>query len=127
MPERSATLLGVPIREDASLLPGTWYMEATGKKLDRRPLKCSRCGLPYAHVENGVLIVTARHHGEKHECVIAVSELVKIMQGAGGPVISPGLVGYHDVEQFYVEEGDGNVAPKGECAHDRESDQVGRD
>ncbi len=49
------------------------------------PLLCT-CGLPYAHVKDGVLTVVARHHGEKHTCTIAVTTLTTLVdiQAASG-------------------------------------------
>lgn len=46
----------------------------------KKPLLCSTCRLPFAVVENGVLVIESRHHGEKHTNVLsleAVYELVK--------------------------------------------------
>jgi hypothetical protein len=43
-------------------------------------LRCDDCGLPWARVRNGVLMVESRHHGEKHTGVIPVAELVKMCQ-----------------------------------------------
>lgn len=39
-------------------------------------LRCA-CGLPYARIVNGVLIVTSRHHGETHQNVIALADLLR--------------------------------------------------
>jgi hypothetical protein len=41
----------------------------------RRILRCTVCGLPWARIENGVLIVESRHHGERHVNVIPVTVL----------------------------------------------------
>lgn len=38
-------------------------------------LRCAICGLPWAKIRDGVLIVESRHHGEIHVNVIAVNEL----------------------------------------------------
>lgn len=43
-------------------------------------LRCTACGLPWARIENGVLIVVSNHHGEKHENVIALAELIQRAQ-----------------------------------------------
>jgi hypothetical protein len=45
-------------------------------------LRCTECGLPYARVVNGVLVVESRHHGEKHTSVIAIAELDKLAEDA---------------------------------------------
>ncbi len=42
-------------------------------------LRCTECGLPWAKIVNGVLVVESRHHGEKHTSVIAITELEKLM------------------------------------------------
>jgi hypothetical protein len=47
-------------------------------------LKCECCGLPFARLVNGCIVVESRHHGEKHQNAIAVDELVKLRQG-GAP------------------------------------------
>lgn len=39
-------------------------------------LECASCGLPFARIEHGVLIVKSVHHGETHQNVIAISDLV---------------------------------------------------
>lgn len=41
-------------------------------------LRCACCGLPWAKVCNGVLIVESRHHGGVHVNVIAVNELERV-------------------------------------------------
>jgi hypothetical protein len=44
-------------------------------------LRCAICGLPYARIVNGTLVIESRHHGETHTNVIAVSEVTRIAQG----------------------------------------------
>ena len=43
-------------------------------------LRCSTCNAPYGRLQNGVLIVDSRHHGEVHRNVVAVSELARLVQ-----------------------------------------------
>jgi len=38
-------------------------------------LYCTTCGLPWARIENGVLIVESRHHGERHVNVMPIMDL----------------------------------------------------
>jgi hypothetical protein len=42
------------------------------------PLRCSKCGLPYARVQNGVLIIESKHRGETHVNVIALADLAEL-------------------------------------------------
>jgi hypothetical protein len=41
-------------------------------------LRCGQCGLPWAKLSNGVLVVESRHHGERHVNVIALETLFKM-------------------------------------------------
>lgn len=41
-------------------------------------LRCTCCNLPWARIENGVLVVRSRHHGEPHENFIALEELSRL-------------------------------------------------
>lgn len=43
-------------------------------------LYCHECGIPYAALQKGHLVVKSRHHGQCHVNVIAVAELVKRCQ-----------------------------------------------
>jgi len=45
-------------------------------------LRC-RCGLPWARIENGCLVVVSRHHGERHVNQIALPDLLAAMCGPG--------------------------------------------
>lgn len=40
-------------------------------------LRCTCCGLPFATVQNGVVVIQSKHHGETHTNVVAVAELMK--------------------------------------------------
>lgn len=46
----------------------------------RVPLRCGHpgCKSPYAHAQNGVIIVVSEHHGCRHENVITVSDLLAL-------------------------------------------------
>ncbi len=43
-------------------------------------LRCGQCGLPWAKVCNGVLLVESRHHGDRHVNAIALEELIREWQ-----------------------------------------------
>jgi hypothetical protein len=45
-------------------------------------LKCAACGLPFARVQNGALVIESRHHGDKHYNVIALDMLRDLLQQA---------------------------------------------
>jgi hypothetical protein len=42
-------------------------------------LHCRTCGLPYAKIYGGRLIVLSQHHGEKHVNSIDVEELLALL------------------------------------------------
>ena len=42
-------------------------------------LRC-QCGLPYARLENGCIIIESRHHGETHQNVMPLATLVEMAQ-----------------------------------------------
>lgn len=54
-------------------------------------LRCGQCGLPWAKVQNGVLVVESRHHGERHVNVIALEELFKLWKEAQEQAEQPEL------------------------------------
>lgn len=41
-------------------------------------LRCGQCGLPWAKISNGVLVVESRHHGDRHVNVIALEALLRL-------------------------------------------------
>jgi hypothetical protein len=43
-------------------------------------LVCSCCGLPWATIQNGVLVVVARHGGDKHTNVLRLDDLYELMR-----------------------------------------------
>lgn len=43
-------------------------------------LRCTVCGLPWARIENGVLIVESRHHGQRHVNVMSLRQLVELQE-----------------------------------------------
>lgn len=45
-------------------------------------LRCGQCGLPWAKISNGVLVVESRHHGDRHVNAIALPELTRLWQEA---------------------------------------------
>jgi hypothetical protein len=40
-------------------------------------LRCATCELPFARVQNGVLIVESRHHGQIHVNTIPIAALMQ--------------------------------------------------
>jgi hypothetical protein len=48
-------------------------------------LRRASCGLPFARLQNGVLVVQSKHHGQKHVNGVAVAELVKLCREEGAP------------------------------------------
>ena len=46
-------------------------------------LRC-QCGLPYARLENGCIIIESRHHGETHQNVMPLATLVEMAKAQGG-------------------------------------------
>jgi len=47
-------------------------------------LRCPTDGLPWARIQNRVLIVESRHLGERHVNVIAIDELLSMIEAAHG-------------------------------------------
>jgi len=45
-------------------------------------LRCGQCGLPWAKICNGVLVVESRHHGDRHVNVIALTEIERLWKEA---------------------------------------------
>lgn len=45
-------------------------------------LRCGQCGLPWAKICNGVLVVESRHHGDRHVNVITLDEVKRLWQEA---------------------------------------------
>ncbi len=43
-------------------------------------LRCSCCGLPFARLQHGCIVVESKHSGEKHVNAVAVDELVKMIR-----------------------------------------------
>lgn len=41
-------------------------------------LRCDCCGLPYARIQQGALVVESRHHGDKHTNVVALEALLEL-------------------------------------------------
>ena len=43
-----------------------------------RVLRCSCCGLPFAVLQNGALVVQSQHSGNKHTNAISLAELARL-------------------------------------------------
>ncbi len=41
-------------------------------------LRCSCCGLPFAVLQNGALVVQSQHSGNKHTNAISLAELARL-------------------------------------------------
>lgn len=48
--------------------------------IERKVLRCGVCGLPFATIQNGVLMVESKHNGDKHTNVITLAELEKLLR-----------------------------------------------
>lgn len=46
------------------------------------PCGCAGCELPFAYIQNGVLVIESRHHGEQHVNVLRLEELIRLLQAA---------------------------------------------
>ena len=46
-------------------------------------LRCSCCGLPWAEIQNGCLVIKARHHGQEHINVLSLAQLAKLLSDRG--------------------------------------------
>ena len=51
-------------------------------------LRCGQCGLPWAKISNGVLVVESRHHGDRHVNVISLDELARLWSAANGAALT---------------------------------------
>jgi hypothetical protein len=47
---------------------------------DRRVLRCRYCGLPFAALQNGVLIIESKHNSTKHVNVLTLEVLQQLMR-----------------------------------------------
>lgn len=43
-------------------------------------LRCAQCGLPFARIQNGVLVVESRHHGQVHVNVLSLANILELLQ-----------------------------------------------
>lgn len=50
-----------------------------------QPLPCAKCNLPYARVQNGCLVITARHHGEIHVNAIPLTQVRALLEADTPP------------------------------------------
>lgn len=55
---------------------------ATETRQQPRTIKCDCCDLPAATVRSGVLVITVRHHGQRHTTLLSVRELIALLQEA---------------------------------------------
>lgn len=51
-------------------------VDPTVKQPGAQFLRCS-CGTPVAAIQNGVLIIRSRHHGEQHQTVFSLVDLIR--------------------------------------------------
>jgi hypothetical protein len=49
------------------------------QRTECRKLDCPECSLPAGRIINGALVFTARHHGQKHEVVVSLDTLRKML------------------------------------------------
>jgi len=47
---------------------------------ERGRLRCPDCGLPFACVRDGVLVIESRHSGVKHINAIRLEDVVELLQ-----------------------------------------------
>lgn len=40
-------------------------------------IRCSECNTPIAEVQNGCLVIKARHHGDEHTTVLPLNDLLR--------------------------------------------------
>ena len=45
--------------------------------------QCGQCGLPYARLQNGCIIIESRHHGETHQNVMPIATLAEMAKAQG--------------------------------------------
>ena len=54
-------------------------------------LLCAACGLPWARVLDGKLVVTSRHHGSRHANGVDLDDLQRAIGEGQREVVSPHL------------------------------------
>lgn len=47
---------------------------------ERGFIRCDECNLPYARVQDGVLVIESRHYGVKHTNVIRLEDMIELLQ-----------------------------------------------
>lgn len=57
-------------------------------------LRCACCGLPYARVQGGCLVVESRHHGEKHTNAISLEEVARLFDVPEAMISKPEASAY---------------------------------
>lgn len=53
------------------------------------PCGCAGCELPFAYIQNGVLVIESRHHGEQHVNVLALAQVIELLQRTPPAVYEP--------------------------------------
>lgn len=66
----------VEVRPDQ---PTGFAMWSTGQMLQAATLRCAECGLPWARIQNGALLVMSHHSGHKHTNAIALADLLQLV------------------------------------------------
>ena len=58
-----------------------WMVMGSARQTDLQTmtnyLRCAQCSTPLAEIQNDCLVITAKHHGEKHTTVIPINDLVR--------------------------------------------------
>jgi len=47
---------------------------------ERGRLRCPDCGLPFARVQDGVLVIETQHYGKRHTNVLRLEDVVQLLQ-----------------------------------------------
>ena len=48
--------------------------------IDKHPLACD-CGLPAGYLQNGLIVIECRHHGQKHVTYFSLLDLLVLAYG----------------------------------------------
>ncbi len=48
-------------------------------KEDKR-LTCACCNQPFARLQNGAIVITSRHHGDRHTNCISLTDVLELLQ-----------------------------------------------
>ena len=66
-------------------VPLTVVVEPNAHEPEPVVLRCGCCGLPWARLENGALVVESRHSGQVHVNRLSVEALAALVAGNGAP------------------------------------------